>query len=168
MNTRLRPSHRFGLPTRPSCVRAPPAVPCSRPPGKPSYGSRRRRKGWSRLGIFLLLFSKQFAVGVLGTKGWPHWLAPLLNCVQAVCPGSVSGSCPLLVLLSPSRAGQPRVLLLSFIFLSSVVLMSSCCRALYAALRGREQQVLPTNLSGVHAGIILRSCQQMNNSGGLT
>ena len=79
----------------------------------------------------------------------------------------MSGSCPPLdssppcvLLLSSGRAGQPvssscpPLVLLSFIFSSSVVLMSPCCRALYPALQGREQQCLPTNLFGVYAGIL--------------
>ena len=96
-----------------------------------------------------------------------------------------NSSPPLVLLSASCRAGQPCVLLLSIsypplvllscccslaaldnpvsssypplvlIFLSSVVLMSSCCRALYAAVRGREQQFLPTNLFGVYACIIV-------------
>ena len=106
----------------------------------------------------------------------------LSSCCPCCCPpaalaNAVSSSCPVVLwprwpvlLLSSGRAGQPCVLLLSFSYsplvlllscccvlhlLSSVVLMSSCCRALYAAVRGREQRFLLTNLFGVYACIIL-------------
>ena len=111
-----------------------------------------------RLDILACLFPKQFTVGVpsfkkrAGRAGWPR---PEL-CVQALCRVLSSSSPPLVLPLSSGRAGQPcvvllsccplaAILLLSFIFLPFVVLMSSCCRALYAAVRGREQQFLPTN-----------------------
>ena len=85
-----------------------------------------------------------------GRTGQPCVLLLSCCCPLAVLANLVSSSCPpLVLLLSSGRAGQLCILFLSFIFLSSVVLMSSCPGALHAALRGREQQVLPTNLVGV-------------------
>ena len=89
-------------------------------------------------GLVLLQSSSSPAVVL-----WPLW--------PALCPPLVLPLSSLAALASPVSSSSPPLVLIFFPLLSSCPPLSCLC----AAVRGREQQLLPTNLFGVYACIIL-------------